>query len=253
MITMKYTYTKIFILSIYLIHLTVPGAAQEKLSVAPFEKITVSPHIQLLLEQGDEETVSIGDHVVPLEKINIKVEGKNLHIYLDDAKMTTKQVKHTENGHTVSTPIYKGTQAVAHVHYKTLNGLSIRGEETASLLSPIVEKKFTINLYGESKLNIDSIQTNELKATLYGDNHLSIHKGAAISQVFKSYGDSKVDAPHLNNDFSKVTSYGDNTFNINSKGKIKVWAFGDAIINYSGDAEIQRLITIGEVKVNKIN
>lgn len=247
------SYTKIHFLFIYLISLTIEGFAQEKISVAHFEKITVSPHIQLLLEQGDEESVTINDHIVPLEKINIKVDGKNLHIYLDDAKMTTKQVKHTENGHSVSTPIYTGTQVTAQISYKILRDLSIRGEETTTLVSPIVENKFTINLYGESKLIIDSIQTKELKATLYGDNHLTIHKGEAASQVFKSYGESKIDAALLNSDFSRVTSYGENTFNLNSKEKIKVWAFGDASINYSGDAEIQRLITIGEIKVNKIN
>lgn len=250
---MKY-YFRSALYSLLLLVSVSKSIAQNKQSstLSPFEKVTVSPHIKLFLEEGSEETVTIKESKVPLEKINIKVEGKNLLIYLDDAKITTKQIKQTENGHTQSVPIYKGTQVTAHVTYKTLKDLSIRGEETATCLSPLKEKELTINLYGESHLLIDSIETKELKATLYGDNHLTINRGSAISQSFKSYGESEVNVQYLINDFSKVTAYGSSTFNLNTKDKIKVWAFGEARINYLGDPEIQRSITIGDLKIVKL-
>lgn len=231
------------------------GNAQEKqsISVGSFDKITVSPHISLYLEEGDKEEITINNHEVPLEKINIEVKGKNLLIYLDDAKTTTKQVKRTVNGHSQSVPIYKGTQVSAHITYKTLNSLSIRGEEKITCISPLTADKLSFSLYGEATLLIDSIQTDELKAFLYGDNQITINKGNAASQIFKSYGDSKVDVKHLSNAYAKVTSYGSNTFSLNTSDKISVWAFGDAFINYTGNPEIKRLITIGEVNVKKVD
>lgn len=246
---------KSLFLGLFLLMNTASVIAQNasNISVSNFEKITVSPHIKLSLKEGNEEAVHIESHEVPLEKINVKVEGKNLLIYLDDAKTTTKQIKTTENGYTQSVPIYKGTQVTANVTYKTLKDLSIRGEETITCLSPLEEDKLIVNLYGESNLVIDSIKTNELKVVLYGDNHLTIDKGSAVSQTFKSYGESEINVQNLSNQFTKVTSYGSSNFNLSTKDKIKVWAFGDATINYKGDPEIQRQVTIGEVKVSKIN
>lgn len=244
--------TKILATFIGLLSCTLQGFTQQLIPVTHFEKITVSPHIKLFLKEGEEETVTIDEHDVAADKINIKVEGKNLLIYLDDAKTTTKQIKRTENGRTMSVPIYQGTQVTAHVTYKTLKDLSIRGEETITFLKPLVEDRFTVNLYGESKLIIDSLETKEFKAILYGENNLIIHKGQTTSQIFKAYGESKIDAEQLLNTTSKVTSYGGSTFNINAAEEIKVWAFGDVNINYTGNAHVHKLITIGDVKLKKI-
>ncbi|WP_345231830.1 GIN domain-containing protein [Olivibacter ginsenosidimutans] len=98
---------------------------------------------------------------------------------------------------------------------------------------------------------IDSLETKELKAILYGENNLIIHKGKTNSQVFKAYGESRIDVEELLNTTSKVTSYGGSTFNLNSTEEIKVWAFGDVNINYAGNAQIHKLITIGDVKLTK--
>ena len=58
--------------------------AQDKIhSVKSFDKIIVSPHIELNLVEGSEESVKIENAKVSEDKINIEVEGKTLRIYLD--------------------------------------------------------------------------------------------------------------------------------------------------------------------------
>src|SRR4051812_14500757 len=98
-------------------------------TVNHFSKIIISPHIQVTFIEGDEEKVSIDKSSVSNDKINIEVNSKTLRIYLDDAKEVTKNESVTEGGQTVKRPIYKGTMVIATVTYKTLNDLSVRGEE----------------------------------------------------------------------------------------------------------------------------
>ncbi|MCK5678868.1 MAG: DUF2807 domain-containing protein, partial [Flavobacteriaceae bacterium] len=44
-------------------------------TVESFDKVIVSPHIQVNFEQGDKETVLINDITVSIEKLNIEVSG----------------------------------------------------------------------------------------------------------------------------------------------------------------------------------
>ena len=64
--------------------------AQEITQVKAFEKVIVSPHIEVILVEGNEESVKIENAKVSDDKINIEVEGKTLRLYLDGAKVITK-------------------------------------------------------------------------------------------------------------------------------------------------------------------
>ena len=71
--------------------------AQDKTyEVEAFEKVIVSPHIEVTLMEGDEESVTINNAKVAMDKINVTVEGKTLRLYLDDARVVTKSEKITK-------------------------------------------------------------------------------------------------------------------------------------------------------------
>src|SRR6476619_7447719 len=89
--------------------------AQTTTAVNHFNKVIVSPHIQVTFIEGDEESVTIEKSTVNNEKINIEVNGKTLRIYLDGAKEVTKNEVVYEDGHKVKRPIYNGTVVTATV------------------------------------------------------------------------------------------------------------------------------------------
>ena len=60
--------------------------AQNTTQVDHFNKVIVSPNIEVTFIEGDEEKVTIEKSTVSDDKINIQVHGKTLRIYLDDAK-----------------------------------------------------------------------------------------------------------------------------------------------------------------------
>ena len=67
-----------------LIATTITTHAQ-KFTPAHFNKVIVSPYIQVTFVQGDKEGVAINDMIVDSSKLNVEVNNGTLRIYLDGA------------------------------------------------------------------------------------------------------------------------------------------------------------------------
>ncbi|MFT7034842.1 MAG: hypothetical protein ACJA2S_003360 [Cyclobacteriaceae bacterium] len=214
-----------------------------------FEKIIVSPHIELILEQGEEESVVIKEAIVSEEEINVTVVGKTLRIYLDDAKTITQYKKTKEGGNKWKKPTYTGKKLTAHVTYKNLRKLSVRGEEEVIVLNEINAKKFRLKLYGEIKMNVASMEVGKLRATLYGENRVNINGGSTDSQVLVCYGENKVDARNFISKNTKTKSFGESELKLNVLKEIRVTAFGESEVSFVGDARVNRGIMIGGNKI----
>lgn len=218
-------------------------------NIGHFEKIIVSPHIELILEQGDIESVVIENARVSEEEINVKVIGNSLRIYLDDAKTITQYKKKKEDGHKWKTPMYSGKMVTAHVTYKSLKKLSVRGEEDVIVLNEISAKKFRLKLFGEIKMDVASMKVGKLKTTLYGENRVNINGGSAESQVLICYGENKVDARGFISKNTKTKSFGESELKLNVSKEIRVTALGESEISFVGDARVNRGIMIGENRI----
>ena len=70
--------TSISILLLFAFKITV---AQNTTHVDHFDKVVVSPNIEVTFIEGNEEKVTIEKSTVSDDKINIKVNGKTLRIY----------------------------------------------------------------------------------------------------------------------------------------------------------------------------
>ncbi|NNF35587.1 MAG: hypothetical protein HKN68_15885, partial [Saprospiraceae bacterium] len=208
--------------------------SQEYRIVEPFTKIMVGPHVELLVEEGDNETVLLSNIEVDEDKINIKVKGNTLKIYLDQAKVATKHKKEKNKGYKMKVPIYEGRKVTATVTYKYLHKLSLRGEEKHEVKSILDTDKFKINLYGEGRLVIGEIESEVIKAKLYGNNYLNIKNGTTYKQKYKSYGENKVDTRNLESTIAKSSNFGENDIRLQASDKIKFSSMGVSIIRYSG-------------------
>ena len=227
--------------------------AQEKeVKVEAFDNVIISPHIEATFVEGDREMVTIEDADVPLEKINIKVEGKTLRIYLDGAKSYTKSKKVKYDGYKGKQQLYQGTQVVATISYKHLKNLSVRGEETIRLESPIEQNDFDLTICGETDVLIKSATLDNLKVVMYGESYLKIESGEANFQKYKAFGESEVNALGLANKSAKVTAYGESEFMLNVSERLKVTSYGESEINYKGNPSIDKGIVLGENSIRKI-
>lgn len=222
-------------------------------TVNPFNKVIVSPNIQVTFIEGSEEKVIIEKSAVENDKINIDVKGKTLRIYLDDAKELVKNEKSFENGSKVKRPVYSGTVVTATVMYKTLEELSIRGEETIVCKSILKGENFRLKIYGESEVLLNDVRLNELRATIYGESSLVIKSGSVKEQKYTAYGESKINSLGISSNTTRITVYGESDFQLNVSDEIKLIAFGEAVVNYKGNPAINKGINMGKVQLNRID
>lgn len=237
-------------LLIFVIEITV---AQTVTNVDHFDKVIISPHIEVTLIEGNEEKVTIENSTVGSDKINIEVNGRTLRIYLDGAKEVEKNEKAYENGKEVKRPLYTGTVVSATIMYKTLKELSVRGEETIVCKSALKGDKFRLKIYGESEVYLNEVSLAELRTTIYGESNLIIKAGSVTEQRYTAYGESTVNSLNINSHRTKITAYGDSNFQLNVSDEIKLTAYGEAIVEYKGNPAITKGLNLGEIRINKID
>lgn len=227
--------------------------AQTTTNVKPFDKVIVSPHIQVTFVEGNEESVSIESNTVGSDKLNIEVKDKTLRIYLDGAKEITKNKKVYDNGYKERRSIYNGTIVKATVTYKTLRTLSVRGEETIVCSSNLTGKKFNLKIYGESHVILKEVNLGGLRTTIYGESYLDIKSGTITNQRYTTYGEGKINTLGINNNNARITAYGESDFSLNVSDAIKITAYGEAKLQYTGNPVITKGLHIGQMHIDKID
>ena len=221
--------------------------------VAHFYKVVVSPNIAVTFVEGNDESVTVEKSRVSKDKIHIEVTNNVLRIYLDGQKDLPKNEKTFENGYKQKRPVYNGTVVTATVSYKTLNALSIRGEETQVCKSPLKQDNFKLKIYGESHVIFEQVNLENFQAILYGEGCVEIKSGTIGDQNFIAYGDSEVKNFAINSTTAKITAYGDANFQVIASEAIKFTAFGDAKLQYKGNPEIKKGLNIGDVEIDKMD
>jgi hypothetical protein len=258
----KHNYMKILILKqpklfiallISLFNFSLGTAQSETIEVSPFQEVIISPYIEVVFKQADQESVVVDRSKLDREKINVEVNRKKLHIYLDDAKVVGKDEKVKINGKKRRQDIYKGTQVSITVYYKQLKKVAIRGEEQIDFKDALTPKYFNLDSYGSPKLYFKSITSEEFKVALYGESYLEIKGGDVDFQRYRVYGSSEVNAVALASTKTKIAAYGENHIVVNVSDKLKVSAFGDAKIQYKGNARLTNGLQIGDSTIQKID
>jgi len=230
------------------------GARAQAMLVDHFTKVIVSPYVQVVFEQGESESVTINGMLVDSSKLHVEVHNKTLRIYLDGAKDLPKHEKtYNENGYRETTRLYPNHAVIATVRYRTLKALSLRGEETQLCQSPLTANKFSLWVYGDSRVIFTEMNVRKLHAVIYGDGSVDVKSGKAEMQRFTAYGDGKINTTAITGRSGKLTSFGESEFSLNVSDRIKITAFGEAKLRYMGNPDIVKGIHIGDLDVKKID
>jgi hypothetical protein len=227
--------------------------AQTKKTVESFNKVIISPHIETTFVQGDEESVTILENTLTDDIVNIEVKGKTLRVYLEDAKETTKHEKVVKNGMKMNVPIYKGKVLTIKVTYKNIDNLSLRGEQITVCESLINVEKFDLKIYGESQVTFNEISIKDFDVDVYGESQLTIKKGKTENQHITAYGEGEINLVEVDNKISRLKAYGEAQFRVQASERIKFTAYGEAELYYTGNAEVNKGLSFGDSKINRID
>lgn len=242
----------ITIILIALLAIQTSFAQTRTVDVDTFDKVIVSPHVQLVFQQGDSENVAIESSAVSEDKINIEVNGKTLRIYLDGARDVTKSEKTNENGYEQRKSIYNGTVVKATVTYKKLEELSLRGEEKIVCKSTLKGEKFNLTIYGASQVYLNKVDLGYLKTIIYGESYLELKEGTIDRHKITAYGETKVNTLGVDSKSAKIIAYGEGSYRLKVSDDLKITAYGEATVAYEGNPKVNKGIIIGEATIQKI-
>ncbi|NNE75522.1 MAG: DUF2807 domain-containing protein, partial [Pricia sp.] len=93
---------------------------------------------------------------------------------------------------------------------------------------------------------------DRLTVSIYGESYLEVKNGSVEQQVYRAYGESEVNTLGMGNTSTKITAYGESNFRVKVSDRLKVTCFGEASINYKGDASVDTGLVIGEASIRKI-
>lgn len=255
-ITCKYIVMRIFkplLAALFILAAAFNAGAQTK-PVEHFTKVIVSPFIQVTFVQGETEGVTVNDIMVDSSKLHIEVHNGTLRLYLDGAKDIPgyKEV-HYDDGSKQRLPMYPKHAVTATVTYKSLEALSVRGEESHVCQSPLSAEYFSLRVYGESSVTFSEMHVNELNTIMYGEGNLEIKSGDIEDQDYTCYGEGKINTTAVSGKTGRATAYGEAEFRLNVRDRIKITAFGEAKLRYMGSPEIVKGLHFGGLDLKKIN
>jgi hypothetical protein len=215
-----------------------------------FEKLVVSPLINVVLTEGDQEHIRLEYHGVESQKINYAVKGKTLRVYLDDAQITVKNRKHyDEDGYMYKKPIYKDVRITAYITYRQLRSLEVRGEEEVTCQSPLVQDDFKVKLYGQSTVTLASLETNHLSAYLYGENKLAIQSGHSQTQKYRVYGENRIDTRNFTSRHISASSIGESRLALHASDELRVTTLGESDVYNAGEGHTNKRLTLGRANI----
>lgn len=221
--------------------------------VNSFDRIIISPRINVKLVKGTQEKVKIETNGLGADKINIKVSGKTLRIYLDQARIQEKRIRvNNYNGWDEKISIYEGREVDAIITFRDLKHLQIRGNQTVDCEEPLIADKFKLKLYGETRIKLASLSTDRLKASLFGQNKVLIKGGEASKQIVKLFGENTFNTRRVTSKVAKANSFGVSDVYLNTTDWLKVSAFGESNIFYAGGATLHTGLVLGENQINRI-
>ncbi|MEL4455791.1 head GIN domain-containing protein [Lutimonas vermicola] len=249
---MKKSYLLILFLATAPLGIQHTQAQQKTFTVGSFNEVIISPHIEVIFEKADKESVVIEKIDVSMDKLIVEVQGKTLHVYLDDAKVYTKSEKVKYDDYKGKHAVYNGTIVSAKIYYKDLEEISLRGDETHKVESLLEGEELSVKIYGESEVYLSEIQVDEFQATLYGECYLEVKNGVANRQRIISYGEGEVNTFGVQNTTAKVTAYGEGRIKLSVSDELRVTAYGEASVNYKGSPMVSRGLVLGEATIHQV-
>lgn len=231
------------------ISLSAFGQNSKEKDLNKFERIIVSPHINLVLVQGNQEHIKVEYDNVDLRDINVEVSGNTLRVFLENAKIVEKQTRDKDYDYNYSRGIYADARITAYVTFEDLEYLEVRGDQWVQVDSPIRAEQFKLRLYGETDVRFKNIQTEYFKVSLFGENELNIDEGKVEYQKYVMYGDNMVDVSRVRSLHATTKVYGESEISLHAEHELQVTALGEGIIMYTGNPKVNRGLIIGEPKI----
>lgn len=222
---------------------TKPVVAQQTFEkeLPHFTRVYVSDHIDLLLEKGKSPSTVVSYENAEAEDIHLEVNGSTLRIFMEGCRRGCRDNQ------------YHNAHVQVHLNYQILEKLVVMGEQTVEHLGEIRQDSFVLKAFGENEIRLDSIYTQYLKLSLFGDSQLYTRVGIVNDMILKTFGDQQVNLANLAIQNSKVKVFGESELDLQVHETLRLSVMGNADIQFNGNPWVYRRLVLGEVSISHHN
>ncbi len=233
---------------------------QEELSEAPvthhvnhFNHVVVSPFIDVVFKNSDEESITILESTIDTTKIHAEVNNNKLEIYIEGfkAKVKANSIQSKECYESLN-PENKAITVKLIVNYKKIDKIVLVSEEKFVFEDVVSNDTFLLKVVGNAKIVVNELIADEFKLQLFGKNDVEIMKGKTIKQSILTFGENEIRAQKAVSEKTKLISTGENKYKLNISNKLSITVFGRSLLHYVGNPKIFKNITIGNSIIEKI-
>jgi len=204
-------------------------------ALPPFQRIEVSGLAEIVLVQGDKETIALGSS--SRAGVTASVEGKTLRI----ARADDRRWWHSLLGGGA------GRKPRIVVTFKELQSIAASGA-VAIRAAAVNVPDLRISSSGTTSLKIDDLQAQTLRVTGSGAMETEL-AGRVTEQQVSVSGAADYRADNLVSDIATVTVSGAGVVVVHARQKLKASLSGAGTIEYLGDPDVeQRVSGAGRVK-----
>lgn len=202
------------------------NVGSESREVSNFDAVTLEGSGDLIVTQGNQESLKIEAEENLIPYIRTEVRGHTLHIFID---------------HTNSLSIDANRPMRYYVSMKDVTGLTLSGSGTITS-DNINTKNLDINLSGSGDVEIDKLKADSLTIDLSGSGKCVLN-GEVASQNMNISGSGKCDASELKGKDVDIDISGSGKAMVAATNTLNVTITGSGDITYSGNPKISQTIT----------
>jgi len=207
---------------------------EKKVNVSNFNKISLAGMGNLIIEQGDEESLKIEAEDNILDKIIVQTKNEILDISYGKALWNFFRVKPTK-------------KINYHIKLKNLNEIKITGSGSAT--SELIKtENLSIIVNGSGKIDL-KVEAESIESRVSGSGNFDL-SGSADSQKLNINGSGKYFAKELVSKSTTVKISGSGKAEVDVKEELDVSINGSGSVFYVGDPKISQEIS-GSGKIQK--
>lgn len=207
---------------------------EEQRSVGNFDKVSVSGHYRVTLQEGDEGTVTVSAEENLMDYIETEVKGGKLKIG-------------TKKGYSIRST----EQIEVLVNYSAINGISMSGSGRLTANEPINATNFDMAVSGSGKIEVE-LKASDVSARISGSGSVNL-AGESDQMDCAISGSGNINGYEMTVDKVTARISGSGSAKLHVKNEIDASTSGSGNIRYTGDPSIIKAKSSGSGSVKKRN
>ena len=202
---------------------------KESREVQDFEEVAMEGHGDLVIVQGDAETLEIEADEEMLPKLKTEVRGRRL-------------VLGYRNWWDWLTPPWGGSPIHYTVTMKTVRGVTISGSGTVTA-GEIRTDDLRLEMSGSGRGTIDRLDAETLGMRVSGSGRLEVGSGQVREQEITISGSGSLRAEELISDEADVRISGSGNIRLHAEKTLNVHISGSGEVRYRGQPVVSQRIS----------